>query len=277
MGYDAPNYTQTPNAFFEALPDLSEAELRIGLAVIRKTFGWHKRSDKISLTQFQELTGMSRQGVLNGVNGLIDKEVMARQEDGDSFKYALVVNEVDQGSQRGRPPLVNEVDTQKKGLNKDHQQQGRDLFDFVRGRDRESIEHIRRLHDKYKDFPDRLFARVVGSNTASVVASPVSEIEKYGWPKVCAALVRAGVRKQSKWASWSFYEKIRDSLDEEDGQAKVTHIGNARKDEPEEGTDYLSGQVRRFTQAGYPEGAFKAINRTDWKDRQVYRYFPEAA
>ena len=51
----APNYTQIPNAIFELMADksagLTEKELKVLLAIARKTFGWHKKRDNISLTQ----------------------------------------------------------------------------------------------------------------------------------------------------------------------------------------------------------------------------------
>lgn len=126
MGYDAPNYTQTPNLLLdEHLPDMGHAETKVVLVVVRKTMGWHKRADVISLTQLEKLTGLSRQGVLNGIEDAIERGVLQREKAGSSYAYSLVVNEVDyppdqvvnevdQGSQRSRPEVVNEVDPQKK-------------------------------------------------------------------------------------------------------------------------------------------------------------------
>ena len=116
MTYQAPNHTQVPNLLLdEHMRDMSEAELRIMLAVCRKTFGWHKQKDRISLTQLEELTGMSRQGVIGGVQKAIGRGLLERFERGQGFEYSLVieevVNEVDY-------QLVNVVDTQKKLLQK---------------------------------------------------------------------------------------------------------------------------------------------------------------
>jgi hypothetical protein len=126
MGYDQPKYTQTPNLLLdEHLPDMGHAETKVVLAIVRQTFGWHKRSDVLSLSQMEELTGLSRQGVLNGMEAAMERGVVERTPAGTSYRYSLVVNEVDhpphevvnevdQGSQRSRPEVVNEVDTQKK-------------------------------------------------------------------------------------------------------------------------------------------------------------------
>ena len=125
MSYVAPNYTQIPNLLLEEhIKAMTEAEMRVALAIARKTFGWHKRQDKLSLSQLMNLTGMSRQGVINGVEAGIARGIIRRESDGQGYLYELVilekepVNEVDQcensvTSQRSRPVLVNEVDQLK--------------------------------------------------------------------------------------------------------------------------------------------------------------------
>lgn len=37
-------YTMLPNWLIDAMPDLSEAALKVCLVVARKTIGWHKNS-----------------------------------------------------------------------------------------------------------------------------------------------------------------------------------------------------------------------------------------
>lgn len=131
-GFEVPNHTQTPNSFFDkALPQIkSLAELKVILAIIRYTFGWRKMSDKISLTQLQQATGMTRQGVANGLKLALEHGLIERKQAGNSFSYSLslLVNEIDQStpltSQPSRPKTVNEIDqkvvnqidTQKKGI-----------------------------------------------------------------------------------------------------------------------------------------------------------------
>lgn len=51
-GYASPNYTPVPDELFdEQLPDLSGAELKVLLYVIRRTFGFKRESDNISISQ----------------------------------------------------------------------------------------------------------------------------------------------------------------------------------------------------------------------------------
>lgn len=133
--FQKPNYTQVPNEFFDVMAkDLSEAELRVFLAIARKTFGWSKRRDKISLSQLEKMTGLSRQSVLEGLNGrrgkigsgLVEKKIVTCYQNPSGNEYEIVVqedgvvNHVDQqeglASQPSRLELVNHVDPQKKSL-----------------------------------------------------------------------------------------------------------------------------------------------------------------
>lgn len=73
-----PNYTQTPNVLFdELMQEMSDAELRVVLAAIRKIFGWHKNApEPISISQFMKLTGMSNRGVLIGIDAAIKRGIL---------------------------------------------------------------------------------------------------------------------------------------------------------------------------------------------------------
>lgn len=88
-GFSSPNTTSVPDEFFDVLaPRLSEAELRVALYILRRTFGFKKESDAISLKQMVEGittkdgrildrgTGMSRPGVTKGVRGLEAKGII---------------------------------------------------------------------------------------------------------------------------------------------------------------------------------------------------------
>jgi hypothetical protein len=56
-GFSSPRYTPTPDELFDELlaPGvLTEAELRVLLYIVRRTFGWKKEADAISLRQLSE-------------------------------------------------------------------------------------------------------------------------------------------------------------------------------------------------------------------------------
>jgi len=70
QGFQGPKYTPVPDQLFdELLPDLSGAELKALLYIMRKTFGWKKESDNISINQMLE-------GVMSKADGhVVDRGV----------------------------------------------------------------------------------------------------------------------------------------------------------------------------------------------------------
>lgn len=109
-GFSEPNYTQVPNDMFVSFKDMPNAAMRCILQIARMTFGFHRRRAKCSLTYLQRTTGLSRQGVINGTTWLLDCGMVAREQEGDSYAYEILVNLVDQPSQDSGPQPVNEVD-----------------------------------------------------------------------------------------------------------------------------------------------------------------------
>lgn len=130
-GFEKPNHTQTPNSFFDVtLPTIKTlAELKVVLAVIRQTFGWHKDADQISLSQLQKLTGMTRETVSIGINSAIGHGLLDRHPFKHSFLYSLrvAVGDSDQSdiptSPQIRPKVVGSSDRELVG-NSDPQKKG---------------------------------------------------------------------------------------------------------------------------------------------------------
>jgi hypothetical protein len=136
-GFFEPSFTMIPDTLFDELaPNLTESELRVALYIMRRTFGFKKQSDAISINQLisgistrdgrvlDRGTGMSRQGVMRGIKGLTAKGVIVvRKEVGEDgvnqvnlyalrFREQGVVYERDYGGLPSRPRVVNEVDPQ---------------------------------------------------------------------------------------------------------------------------------------------------------------------
>lgn len=99
-GFTAPNYTQTPNDLFDThMREMGEAELRVTLAVIRKTMGFHKDRDAISYSQIMEMTGLSRTSTQAGIQAAIEHgfiEIVGHGKRGVNV-FGLVVN-IDQST-----------------------------------------------------------------------------------------------------------------------------------------------------------------------------------
>ena len=91
---EKPNYTQTPNILFdEIMRDLNGAELKVILAVIRKTFGWHKERDRISYSQITEMTGLVKSTVSISIKSLEEKGLIYVTREGQINTYSVVVHE----------------------------------------------------------------------------------------------------------------------------------------------------------------------------------------
>jgi phage replication O-like protein O len=80
---DNGEFTRLHNAILEkmALARLSGAEFRALMFLFRKTYGWNKKEDRISLAQWAEGTNGKRPHVLRTLNELIRKRVIYRTDD----------------------------------------------------------------------------------------------------------------------------------------------------------------------------------------------------
>jgi phage replication O-like protein O len=76
---------QTENGFVQIHPaildllaeaDLNASEFKCVLFLLRKTYGWGKKEDTLSYGQIAEATSLSRRGVINSMQSLIDKRVV---------------------------------------------------------------------------------------------------------------------------------------------------------------------------------------------------------
>lgn len=74
-----PNAFQIPNSVIdELLAKLTCAELKCYLFVVRKTKGWNKESDSISVSQFMEVTGLSNRSVITACESLVQMGLLER-------------------------------------------------------------------------------------------------------------------------------------------------------------------------------------------------------
>lgn len=98
MKIPVPNYTMTPNEVFDHwLPLLGEGELKVLMVIMRKTFGWHKTHDEISISQLSKKTGMLEESVLKAAKSLKNKGVITRKVIGENGTqrtiYSLVITD----------------------------------------------------------------------------------------------------------------------------------------------------------------------------------------
>lgn len=58
--------------------DILASEFRVSLFVIRKTYGFHKKTDRISLTQFEKGTLLSRATVVKALKNLVSRNILVK-------------------------------------------------------------------------------------------------------------------------------------------------------------------------------------------------------
>jgi len=127
MQITAPTYTQTPNDLIDHwLPLLKGSEVKVLLVVIRKTFGFHKAEDIISISQLSTITGLTKKLVIEATKtlqkkGLIHKEVTGKNGT-QITHYKLIVHEDSNNSyqcQKDTPPSVKKEPTKQRLPKKD--------------------------------------------------------------------------------------------------------------------------------------------------------------
>lgn len=140
-GFRSPNTTPIPDEVFDdLLAELSGAEVKVLLYICRRTFGWKKESDNISLnqmlygitrkdgTRLDRGVGLSKPTLLRTIKSLSEKKIIiaeqrkSREKGYEATNYRLHMcnapdplgQEMDQGlSQNLTKPLVKKRDLQE--------------------------------------------------------------------------------------------------------------------------------------------------------------------
>lgn len=90
---DKPNYTQIPNAILDNMATMTMPEVCVVMAICRQTFGWHKKSEKLSVAQLQALTGFSKHTVLDALDAALRDGWIMRKPAGQTYRYTVNVQE----------------------------------------------------------------------------------------------------------------------------------------------------------------------------------------
>jgi len=103
-----PNYTIIPNIILDKMmSEMSESEFRVVIAICRKTFGWHKDKDRISISQIEKLTGLSHNAVIEGTKQALERGIVERHPISQSFEYEISVFEEVETSNLGLPVILD--------------------------------------------------------------------------------------------------------------------------------------------------------------------------
>lgn len=127
IGFASPRYTQVPDELFDdLLPDLTGAELKVLMYVIRRTFGFKRDSDHISLSQMVQGitrkdgsvldrgTGLTKESVIKAARTLVDKGILVRtrvtsvDKGFESTEYSLKIAQFSPMSEKLTSPLLRQ-------------------------------------------------------------------------------------------------------------------------------------------------------------------------
>lgn len=135
-GFASPHYTQVPDDFFDVLmAELTPPEFKVcAYYIVRRTFGWKKEADTISLAQMvhgirrrdgshvDRGTGLSKPTVVAAIKGLLAKGVIVRElnsspdKGNEATTYALrLAGDMLDPSAEALTGPVNEVNQGPKG------------------------------------------------------------------------------------------------------------------------------------------------------------------
>ena len=125
------NSFQLPNSVIdELLADLTGAELKCYLYVLRKTKGWNKEEDAISVSQFMKVTGLSNRKVIDACERLVELGLLEQKIGSNKIKVFSVkdyktssseesslVKKVHSSSKESSLSVVKKVHTQNNNIN----------------------------------------------------------------------------------------------------------------------------------------------------------------
>jgi len=88
------NHTQISNTFIdEKMKGLSGSAVKVFLVIARKTIGWHKDTDYISISQIMELSGISNRVIIKAINELEENGIIRKERTKNTNKYTINYDE----------------------------------------------------------------------------------------------------------------------------------------------------------------------------------------
>lgn len=88
-------WTQVPNELAdEWMRDMTGSQLKVYIIILRHTIGWHKDTDRVSVSQIQKKTGLSNRVVIEAVKALeAAGRIGVYRQKGLTTRYDLLLDE----------------------------------------------------------------------------------------------------------------------------------------------------------------------------------------
>jgi len=90
------HYFKTPHAVYEKIQNLlhTVGEIKVMFAIVKHTIGWHKTEDKISLSQFEQETGLCRTTIITALKSLIKLGLIEKIKSYTGSIFRLVIDKL---------------------------------------------------------------------------------------------------------------------------------------------------------------------------------------
>lgn len=107
-----PNHTQFPNIIIdEQLHSMTLAEVKCIIAIVRKTIGWQKLTDRMSYSQLREITGLSVNAIKRGVMGLEKRHLISKTKTKFGYRYDMNFEETPKKDMSTTDTAISTTDT----------------------------------------------------------------------------------------------------------------------------------------------------------------------
>jgi len=176
----SPNFTQIPNDFFDTIMrTLSPTENMVFMAIMRKTFGWQKKRDKISYTQIAEMTGIgSYSTIKKALATLEERGLILSEKIGKSIAYEV---NVDTSTENVEDEKTNDYRLCSDTITKTVEMKPKTTTDSVDTKEREYKETNK---INYSIIEDAYFTNFKALYTQGRVAGEKPIIDASWYPKV---------------------------------------------------------------------------------------------
>jgi phage replication O-like protein O len=155
-------HTRIANEILDRLIQLNlpGQAFRIVFAIIRKTYGWRKKYDQISYSQFSKITGIGRKHVGRSLKKLINSRVILKKcpnngtsesitylfnKNWEEWRSTPIAGRVSPKREKGVPPMVDTKETTTKENNKSLATPGIQKSPSPKEIVDKWLEHIRRI------------------------------------------------------------------------------------------------------------------------------------
>jgi len=167
-------YTRIANELLEAImaADLTARQLKVVLAVIRKTYGFGKKLDRITNTQIEKMTGIHHTHICKAKNDMIAMNIIVSV--GNQIGVNKVISEWNTGISRVSETLANSANKRLAEVANDHKPTQLNTKETI-----QKIKENTQTHEAGLVAEEKLTPRQKGTNPRATKTNPRSSLPPF--------------------------------------------------------------------------------------------------